>query len=145
MADPVYTWTPNVSRTVIPNGYYRFPVVVPGTTTDDILFTLLESKSWEVRSIGVPPPELSEAVLRVAMAGLQAPKAFWIHATWRGNNAVIPAIDGAIYYGPLETLIEEKPQIQDKPDHPIALAILGCAIAFTGAWFIYTRSNLTRI
>lgn len=96
-------------RSVFTNTYYRFVIVAPHTMSDDDVVSALEQRGWEVKSLGVPPPDLAKVVRH----DITAPKIFWVHATWRKPSTVISDHDSEFYYGPLEIL-----QISPVPQPP---------------------------
>jgi hypothetical protein len=98
-----YEWIPEIDRTALTGGRYRMAVLVPSTWTSAITQTYLESKGWNVVSIGAPPPDVAAALATVTPAGMVGPLGWWVIATWTGaQNTVIPQTDGQIYYATLD-------------------------------------------
>lgn len=103
-------WSPVPSRALRTGSRYLFAVAAAGST-EQAVFGHLESKGWQIVSMGAPPVEM-----KTAIAALQAllpkeqglPQAWRVIAVWKGpDNDVMPQREGAtIAYGPVAVWFE---------------------------------------
>ncbi len=96
-------WTILESRSLTYEAYYRFAVLAVGNLSPDQLTSYLTNAGWDVKSIGGATPEFTAQLPVPTVPFAYAPKAWLVHATWRGANGTSPADFGGQYvYGPFE-------------------------------------------
>jgi hypothetical protein len=141
MPSPVqqFEWETEIDRVLVPNGRYRFAVIVPASWSDDQTQTYLESVGWNVVSIGAPPPDVMLAISGVlAETGLPSgtsPIAFWVIATWTGASVTLAQSSGQLYYASLDyyapvTVAQAKEYAAETSSPPID--IVPGLLAFAG-------------
>jgi len=105
MADPSQTpsdtgsWVLDTTRGVSLGGYYRFGVAVAANLTSDNVSAVVNSKGWDLKSIGGAPADVAASLSGLTKMGLTV---WWIHAYWNSPATTIPDNDTPLYYGPIE-------------------------------------------